>query len=136
MVIVLQKVTPDGYSFYQCDSGAEYSGLTYQHFHCNRDEMLAGVKVCINEHYDEGKLIAVSPREVRLHKTVLHAGIDCLWCGVPLSGEAYRFCLTHATPENSIPDDSMNELGEWCCSLEHAKQSVLKTIDSISGGGW
>ncbi len=127
MLIVLQRVTLAGYSFYQCDSGAEYGGLTYQHFHCNRAEMVAGVKACINEHHDERLLIPVSPREVRLHR-ILKAGLNCLWCGVPLSGEAYRFCLTHATPGNSVPDDSMSELGEWCCSLDHARQKSLSYV--------
>lgn len=128
MLVVLQKVTPDGYSFYQCDSGAEYSGLTYQHFHCNRAEMLAGVRACINEHHDESLLIPVSPQQVRLHRLVFRAGLACKVCGMPLTTQAYRFCLTHATPVNSVPDDSMNELGEWCCSIDHARQQTLPYI--------
>src|SRR5260370_8809277 len=75
MLVVLQKVTPDGYSYHQCDSGTEQSGLTYQHFHCNRGEMLAGVKACINEHYQEEKLIPVSSQQVILHKIVLSANL-------------------------------------------------------------
>lgn len=128
MGVVLQKVTPDGYSFYQCDRGEEYGGLTFQHWYCNRAEMVAGVRACIGEHYDESLLISVSPQQVRLHKTVLRAGLTCKVCGTALSTQAYRFCLTHATPVNSIPDDSMNELGEWCCSLAHAQVQALTHI--------
>src|SRR6266436_2956395 len=101
MVIVLQRVTPDGYSYYQCDLGEEYGGLTFQHWHCNRTEMLAGVKVCINGHHDESLLTPVPASQVRLHKTVLHAGLVCKVCGASLTTQAYRFCLTHATPVNS-----------------------------------
>lgn len=90
MLVVLQRVTPDGYSYYQCDNGTEYSGMTYQHFHCNRDEMLAGVRACINEHYDESLLIPVSPEQVRLHKIVFKAHIGCKVCGTPLQTKAYR----------------------------------------------
>jgi hypothetical protein len=130
MMIVLQRVTlVDGYSYYQCDSGTEYGGLTYQHFHCSHDEMLDGVRICINEHYDESLLIPVSPEQVRLHKTVFKAHIRCKVCGTPLQTKAYRFCLTHATPHNSVPDDSMNELSEWCCSLAHAQQSALSILE-------
>ncbi len=128
MVVVLQKVTPDGYSYYQCEDGAEVNTLTFQHWFCNHSEMIVGVRQCIDEHYPEEKLIPISPREVRLHRTVLKAGLKCKVCGVPLTTQAYRFCLTHAEPVNSVPDDSMNELGEWTCSLEHARQSALKYI--------
>jgi hypothetical protein len=68
---------------------------------------------------------------VRLHRTVLKAGLVCKVCGSSLTTQAYRFCLTHATPENSVPDDSQNELGEWACSLGHAKESALRTIARI-----
>lgn len=132
MVIVLQKVFTDGYSYYQCNSGAEYGGLTYQHFHCCREEMIAGVRSCINEHYSDNTLIPISPTQVQLHKTVLRAGINCKLCKSPITIQAYRFCLTHATPGSSVPDDSQNELGEWCCSLEHARVSVLRIIDHVS----
>lgn len=132
MVIVLQKVSSSGYSYCQCDKGAEYGGLTFQHFHCSRHEMIDGVQTCVKEHYEEENLIPVSPTQVRLHKTVLSAGLTCKVCGTPLNQQAYRFCLTHATPVNSVPDDSQNELGEWCCSLDHARTSVLSTLGKIS----
>jgi hypothetical protein len=128
MVVVLQKVTPYGYFYYQCEDGAEVNTLTFQHWYCSHEEMVAGVKECINEHHLEEKLIAIPPTQVRLHKTVLKAGLRCKMCGAPLQSVAYRFCLTHAEPVNSVPDDSMNELGEWCCSLEHARQSALSQV--------
>jgi hypothetical protein len=28
-------------------------------------------------------------------------------------------------------DDSQNELGEWCCSFEHARQSALATVGGL-----
>ena len=128
MVTVLQKVTPEGYSYYQCDRGIEVNGLTFQHWHCSHEEMVDSVRECINSHYHEGDLIPISPEQVRLHRTVFKAHIRCKVCGVPLQIQAYRFCLTHAEPVNSVPDDSMNELGEWCCSLDHARASALKYI--------
>lgn len=130
MVIVLQKVALDGYSYYQCESGIEHGGLTFQHFHCNHQEMIAGVKACINLHYQEPYLTSPEPGNVvRLHRTVLRAQLNCKVCGSKLTTQAYRFCLTHATPLNSVPDDSQNELGEWCCSLAHARQSVVNILE-------
>lgn len=128
MLVVLQSVTSRGYSYYQCDEGAEYGGLSNQHFHCCHEDMVSGVRQCIMEHYSEGLLIPVPPQQVRLHRTVLNASLKCKICGSGLISTAYRFCLTHATPENSIPDDSMNDLGEWCCSLDHAIQSALEYL--------
>lgn len=130
MLVVLQKVTPGGYSWFQCADGQEHQGLTFQHFHCNRQEMLVGVDACIREHHNESLLVPVSPEQVKIHLTVLRAGLSCKVCGTPLNEQAYRFCLTHATPMNSVPDDSQNELGEWCCSLPHAQQAALAILAS------
>lgn len=128
MTVVLQRVSNEGYSFYQCSEGQENGGLSHQHFHCERDAMIAGIQSCINEHYTEEKLQPVDPQLVRLHKVVLFAGLHCKVCGATLTDKAYRLCLTHATPKNSVPDNSLSDLGEWCCTLDHAKQSSLTTI--------
>lgn len=136
-VAVLQKVDTNGYQFFQCEDGQEVNSVTYQHWHCSREHLLVNFAACINGHYNEGLLHHILPGQgsTILHKIVLGGKLKCKVCQVPLVTQAYRFCLTHCTPQNSVPDDSLNDLGEWCCTLEHARQSVLKTIDSISGGG-
>jgi len=131
-VVVLQKVEPDGYSFFQCEQGQKFRFVNWQHFHCSKGHMLAALPDCIMKHYNESDL---SDRKFtsygRFHKIVMGSGLTCKMCQKPLTEAAYRFCLTYATPINLIPDDSHNELGEWCCSIEHAKQSVLLTIDGL-----
>ena len=133
MVIVLQKVSTDGYSYYQCDQGTEYGGLTYQHFCCSHPEMVSMVQSCINTHYHESDLIAISPQQVRLHRTVLNAHLTCKVCQLALTTQAYRLCLTYATPDIATPlGDSLNELSGWCCSLSHAQESALAIIGSLA----
>lgn len=129
MVVVLQKVDMNnGYSYFQCEQGSLVDGHHFQHWHCNREEMRAGVTDCISNHYAENNLVLVPKTQVRLHTYVLGTGLACKQCQATLTSVAYRFCLTHATPVNSIPDQSHHELGEWCCSLDHARTSALATI--------
>jgi len=132
-VIVLQKVDKSGYSFHQCEQGQEVNCLNYQHWHCSHDHMQVGLTRCINEHYDEVDLHPIPTGEGRtiLHRMVFGSMLECKVCGSHLKDVAYRFCLTMATPINAIPDDSHNELGEWCCSLDHAKQSALSIVSSM-----
>lgn len=132
MVVVLQKVdATNGYSFFQCEQGALYQNVNFQHWSCSKAHMLQQVQNCINTHYLETSLIARDTTQVRLHNAVFNNALTCKQCGTRLTSVAYRFCLTHATPVNSVPDDSLNELGEWCCSLDHARQSVLKTVSTL-----
>lgn len=132
MLVVLQKVNKDtGYSWFQCEQGSLVDGHNWQHWHCGRSALREGVARCIGEHYMESDLIPVPTTQVRFHKRVLNAGLICKVCQEKLTDTAYRFCLTHATPFNWVPDDSHNDLGEWCCSLEHARQNALATIASI-----
>ena len=131
MLVVLQKVDQSGYSFFQCESGSLVHGHTFQHWHCSRDEMLIGVQDCINNHHDEQFLQSVPVSQVRLHMHVLNAGLICKVCQEPLKEQAYRFCLTVATPSNYVPDESHDSSKEWCCSLDHARQSALSILDSL-----
>lgn len=133
MLIVLQKVNKiEGYSFYQCDKGNNIvNGRTMQHWHCNKDEMKVNVIKCINEHFKKEYLKCMPVNEIPLHNIILCQGLKCKVCFNDLSFEAYRFCLTNATPINNIPDESFNILKEWTCSFEHAKQSVIKTIKEM-----
>jgi hypothetical protein len=131
-LVVLQKVEPDGYSFHQCEQGQEFRFVNWQHFHCSHEHMKVVVSDCITSHYSESDLSGRKfTRFGKFHKIVMGSGLLCKVCQKPLTDVAYRFCLTMATPVNHIPDDSMNELGEWCCSLEHAKESALFIVSNI-----
>ena len=132
-VAVLQKVDANGYSFYQCDQGQEYNFVNWQHYHCCHDHMKEGFTDCLTDHYAEDKLhpIPVGGGTAILHKVVFGSELACKVCQHPLTSVAYRFCLTRCTPVNDVPDESMNELGEWCCSLEHARQSALSIINTL-----
>lgn len=129
MLVVLQKIDHSGYSWYQCTNGKFIDGHTYQHWHCSKEDMLSGVKECIVKHHDESYLQSVPSTQVGLHKHVFYANLYCKVCQSPLNEQAYRFCLTVATPVNYIADDSHDMLGEWCCSLEHARISAMKNLE-------
>lgn len=132
MLVVLQRIDTSGYAWSQCEQGAKNAhNHTYQHWHCGQATMLGGVTKCVREHYQENGLTRVPATQVQVHKAVLGTGLNCKVCRQALKTVAYRFCLTHATPENSVPDESHDELKEWCCSLEHARQSALATVASI-----
>ena len=128
-LVVLQKVDKNSYTYHQCEQGQEVDFHNFQHWHCSHEHMQSGLTRCINEHYAESNLHAPIAGTTILHRVVLSSHLLCKICNTPLTDVAYRFCLTYATPENSIPDDSQNELGEWCCSLLHAQQSALRIID-------
>ena len=132
-VAVLQKVTPAGYMFYQCEDGQEFNYVTYQHFACDRDHMRNLYQQCVQEHYSEQLLHSIPPGAgtTILHRIVLDRGLTCKVCATPLVHMAYRFCLTVSTPVNFVPDNSLDEQGEWCCSLEHARQSALEIISRL-----
>lgn len=131
MLIVLQKVDRAGYSFYQCENGSLVHGHNWQHWHCSKEEMISGVHDCITNHHDEQFLQSVPKSQVRLHKHILNAGLICKVCQEPLKDQAYRFCLTVATPANYVPDESHDSHGEWNCSLEHARQNAIKTLQEM-----
>jgi hypothetical protein len=131
MIVVLQKCSMAGYSWYQCEEGGYVDGHNFQHWHCSKSAMRAGVSTCINSHYLESSLVDVPASQVRFHRQVLSAGLICKVCQASIRDTAYRFCLTVSTPANFIPDDSQNALGEWCCSLEHARENALTIISSI-----
>lgn len=129
-VAVLQKVDTSGYQFYQCEDGQEHGGVTYQHYNCSPAHMLEMFSRCVQEHYTEALLHPIPPGGgyTILHRLVLGKGLTCKQCQAALTTQAYRFCLTISTPVNIVPDNSLDELGEWCCSLEHARESALATI--------
>lgn len=131
LLIVLQKLAPQGYSFYQCESGQRVDYHTWQHWHCSLEHTHAFAARCINEHFSEEKLhpIPVGGGTTMLHEIVLrHEKILCAVCAQPLTSAAYRFCLTRATPYNEVIDTSQNQLSGWCCSLDHARQSALAIL--------
>jgi len=130
-VVVLQKVDKQGYTYHQCEQGQEINFMNYQHWHCSHEHMQAYLLTCVNEHYSEEELHPPIAGTTILHKIVLGSNLTCKACGKSLTEQAYRFCLTQATPVNAIPDDSHSETGEWCCSLSCAKQSVVKTIQAM-----
>lgn len=129
MLIVLQKVGQNGYSWYQCEQGGYVDGHSFQHWHCSKEEMVSGVKICLNDHHMEQLLQSVPSNQVRLHVHVLNAGLLCWMCHKPLDEHAYRFCLTVATPQNKIIGESHSSIGDWCCSLEHARAYAIKYLD-------
>lgn len=133
MLVVLQKVDSTGYQFFQCEEGQTYQFVNWQHFHCSHKHMVASLPTCLNEHYAEEKLhpIPVGVGTTILHKIVLGSKLACKMCGSPLTSVAYRFCLTMATPINHVPDSSLEDTGEWCCSLDHARQSALAIVASV-----
>jgi hypothetical protein len=129
-VAVLQYVDTSGYQFFQCEQGQDYAFMNWQHFHCSHAHMKQNFAKCVIEHYTEAALhpIPIGAGSTILHKIVLGSNLSCKICKSLLTNQAYRFCLTHATPVNKVPDESLNELGEWCCSVDHAKQSALAII--------
>jgi hypothetical protein len=133
-LIVLQKISlKEGYTFYQCDNGSSVDHHTYQHWHCSHDCMQEGMLVCIQGHYQENLLKPPAiGNVVNLHTFVLSdVLLTCTYCAKPLDQEAYRFCITMATPVNHIPDNSHLEKEQWCCSLAHAKECAMKTIITL-----
>ncbi len=134
-VAVLQKVTSDGYSFYQCENGQEHLGVSYQHFTCKLEHMRGLFSTCVQEHYGEHMLQSIlsGGGTSRLHQIILSKKLPCKICSTPLITQGYRFCLTVCTPMNYVPDNSLDYLGEWCCSLDHARQSALAIIQNIGG---
>ena len=132
-IAVLQRVDTDGYTFYQCEGGQQYDGVSWQHYHCSHDHMVAGFSVCVKEHYKEEYLhsIPLGGGTTNLHKKVLGSGLSCKICQKPLDSVAYRLCLTRCTPVNHVPDASMDDISEWCCSLDHAVQSAISIIEQL-----
>lgn len=131
MLIPLQKVTLYGYSDYQCDNGVEYNYINKQHWHCSEDCMLSNLEKCINTHYTENKFSEPNNSSINLHRIVFGAHLNCKVCNSPLTELAYRFCLVMATPYNKFMDEHIDETKEWCCSLEHAKQSAIQMLEEI-----
>ncbi len=132
-IAVLQRVDKSGYTFFQCEEGQEYNFVNWQHWHCSHEHMKENFATCINEHYTEGNLHPISGGGTTiLHKVVLGSSLCCKVCQQPLTDVAYRLCLTMCTPVNHVPDASMEETGEWCCCLDHAKQSALSTISNLN----
>lgn len=128
IIIVLQKCSPSGYSFYQCNRGSTVDNHNWQHWYCCREEMNKSLEECITQHYTEDSLQPVSTEQVTLHTQVLSTGLQCLVCTADLKDTAYRFCLTAATPTNYVLNDSLDSSKEWCCSLEHARQKAIESI--------
>lgn len=131
-VVVLQKLSKtDGYTFFQCEEGNEFHNMRYQHFCCGTYCMQQKLLGCINEHYLEEHLHPITVGgTTTLHEIVLSAGRTCAVCNEALSDVCYRFCLTHATPFCQ-PLNDQSDYGEWCCSLDHAKQNATSTINNI-----
>lgn len=133
LLILLQKVTPNGYTYGQCEQGQEYNQTNWQHFHCSEAHMIQNAQHCVNQHYSEDILHSGEAGTTRVHQLMLDGTHHCTLCQAPLTMVAYRFALTGATPYNHEPDKSMDQLQEWCCSLDHAKQQCCKNIAAIAG---
>jgi hypothetical protein len=129
MWAVLQKVSADGYSWFQCAEGQTFRDVNYQHFHCDHDHMITGMLRCIESHYQEATLQKATG--TNLHSVVLQAGLLCKACHNPLTKEAYRFCLTQGLPFHRVPDNSTEAKEQWCCSLEHAKICVRQVLQAM-----
>lgn len=131
-VAVLQYINKlYGYKFYQCEDGQPFANVTYQHYHCSHNCMLTNMISCINNHYSSDKLnpIPIGQGSTILDKIILGNGFSCSQCQLPLTFEAYRFCLVRCTPINAVhngEDDS-----GWCCSYDHAKQQALQLINTF-----
>ena len=132
-IAVLQKVDTNGYTFHQCEQGQDYNGVNWQHYHCSHEHMIANFKSCLSEHYQEQDLhpIPSGSGTTNMHRVVLNAKLSCKVCQQPLTQVAYRFCLTRCTPVNDVPDNSLDELANWCCSLDHAKQNAAAIIETL-----
>lgn len=134
VVILLQKLTPEQYLFFQCEDGPEFQGHTYQHYHCSVDCLKIGLAECIFDHYLEEKLhpIPLGMGFTTLHRRVLaNKDLKCLHCDKPLyMRQAYRFCLTRALP---IFEDihSHEDFKEWHCSIECARERACDIIADI-----
>lgn len=131
MLVVLQCVGLKGYSYYQCDNGSMVDYHTWQHWHCTHEHMIEGVKECINNHHHPDKLTSNIMGTTNVHNIILGAGLRCKMCGASLHTVAYRFCLTHATPYNYVPDNHTDMFSGWCCSFNHARQDVLNTMNNL-----
>jgi hypothetical protein len=132
-IAVLQRVDTDGYTFHQCEQGQDYNGAQWQHWHCSHEHMKANFAACLNDHYAEEHLHPIPPGggTTNMHSVVLASNLNCKVCQQPLTTVAYRFCITRCTPVNHVPDNSLDELANWCCSLEHARQSALAIIETL-----
>jgi hypothetical protein len=136
LLIVLQKVDTSSYSYYQCGFSEDEHISKWQHWGCSHNHMLEMARQCVNEHHLEEKLERIPPRQVRLHLYVLQAGLKCKLCQGELTQVAYRFCTSRATPFSENFDNSLSDTGEWCCSLEHAQQSVLQTLNRYTNASF
>jgi hypothetical protein len=129
-LIVLQKVDKEGYYYFQCEQGQTMHYHNYQHWHCSHKHMKSGVIECIDSHYKEIDLHKPESGTTRLHKMVLN-GQPCEICSESLVNQAYRFCITPATPVNYELHDHTAILGGWCCSLDHAKGLANEYISRL-----
>jgi hypothetical protein len=132
MVAVLQKVSLiSGYTFFQCDGSPQFINyVNYQHWYADKENLIKGMTECITTHYSEGSLhtIPLGQGSTQLAAIVLGAGLTCKVSGIPLTMVAYRFCLTRCTPVCNVPDNSHDQLAEWCSTLELAQESAVATI--------
>lgn len=129
IIIVLQKISPDGYRFFQCEQGQDYAYANWQHFCCSQACMRTQAEKCLTEHYQEEFLHEIVPGEgsTILDRIVRESVDSCVRCGKPLNGVAYRFCLTYATPlSHSI--HTHHELRGWCCSLQCARARAIELL--------
>ena len=128
MLVVLQKVDHTGFSFYQCNRGARVDFHNWQHWHCSHEHAKEGVKYCIATHHHPRYLQKPKEGTSNLHAIVFESDLTCVFCSKPLTSEAYRFCLTYATPYNDIVGYAHDEFSGWCCNYEHAVDIALEVL--------
>lgn len=119
-----------GYAYTYCRQGQMYNGQNVQHFCCTKECMLSQMKECLSSHEHE-PLTYIPVEQVHFHTVVLSRDLKCALCDNSLEEEAYRICLCYATPVSHMINEGHTEFGEWCCSLEHAKQLALRTINTL-----
>ena len=89
-VIVLQKVSQDTYTFFQCSDGQEFKSFKWQHFCCNVACMIEMIQKCVSEHHQESNLheIQMGQGYTSIHKIILGAGLQCILCNNPIEDKA------------------------------------------------
>lgn len=133
MVIIVQRIDSNGYSFYQCDGGQKVHRHTYNYWHCSRDHMMQAMPKHITNHVVEGRFQSPAPGNIVNLHLVLDDGLQCEVCGKLLIEEAYRIQLWHGTPIAGVPEGATNSDEEgWCCSLAHAKQQAHNVVTKMS----
>jgi hypothetical protein len=130
MVVVIHKVTPLGYQFFQLDGGQNVHYHTYNYWHCSKEHMVDAMPDVIRKEIREERFVDPPPGNiVNLHKIVFGEHLTCSYCSQPLDKIAYRIQVTYATPIAQLPrNHSHEDTAEWCCTLSEAVELILGRV--------